>query len=78
MPKVDATCPFRVAWLCHVLHVSPLNLEKKVSAEVCHKCSKIRLGDRKSSFEVVAPCSVKSMFIILDDSFLFASQRLQP
>ena len=82
MRKVDATCPFRVAWLSivyymHVLHVSPLN-KKKASAEVCHKCSKIRLGDRKSSFEVVAPCSVKSMFIILDDSFLFASQRLQP
>ena len=59
MRKVDATCPFRVAWLSivnymHVLHISPLN-KKKASAELCHKCSKIRLGDRKSSFEVVAP-----------------------
>ena len=36
------------------LHVSPVN-KTKASAEVCHKCSKIRLGDRKSSFKVVAP-----------------------
>ena len=59
------------------LHVSPVN-KTKASAEVCHKSSKIRLGDRKSSFKVVAPWSVKSMFIFLDHSFLFASQRLQP
>ena len=30
---------------------------KKASAEVCHKCSKIRGGHWKSSFEFVAPWS---------------------
>ena len=54
MRKVDATCPFRVAWLS-IVNCTRIVNKTKASAEVCHKCSKIRLGDRKSSFKVVAP-----------------------
>ena len=74
MRKVDATSSFRVTWLSqlHVLHVSPLNKKRLVLKFVI---SVLKLEEVTENLLLnLLPLD----HIFLDDSFVFASQRLHP
>ena len=74
MRKVDATSSFRVTWLSqlHVLHVSPLNKKRLVLKFVI---SVLKLEEVTENLLLnLLPLDR----IFLDDSFVFASQRLHP
>ena len=74
MRKVDATSSFRVTWLSqlHVLHVSPLN-KKRLALKFVISVLKLEEVTENLLLNLL-PLD----HIFLDDSFVFASQRLHP